>query len=46
MEVFPLILVILGVIAGVVALFVEPYGVRAAAAGVILLGAGILLQFA
>lgn len=43
MEVFPLILIILGVIAGVAALFTD---IRAAAAGVILLGAGILIQFA
>ena len=46
MAVFPLILTILGIIAGVAALFIEPYAVRAAAAGVILLGAAMLIQFA
>lgn len=46
MEVLPLILVIIAAIAGIAALFVEPYGVRAAAAGVVLLAAALLVQFA
>ena len=46
MDVFPLILLILGLVAGLAAaLWPSPYAVRAAGAGVVLVAASLLIHF-